>query len=160
MISQFDPFLSDHIARFGNASRGTPSYLSTTTCEEFVKLMGEKVYSEIINRIKLAKYFAVSVDSTPNIAHTDQLTVIMRYISPEGVVQERFVTFLPITSHTGESIFNSVIEVLNEMGIDIQNCRGHCYDNGSNMAGLYKGVQARIREINPLAEGFRVLLIL
>lgn len=152
LISQFDPFLSDHIARFGNAGRGTPSYLSTTTCEEFVQLMGEKVYSEIINRSKLAKYFAISVDSTPDIAHTDQMTVIMRYISPEGMIQERFVTFLPITSHTGESIFNSVIAALNEMDIDVQNCRGQCYDNASNMAGLYKGVQARIREINPLAE--------
>lgn len=84
LISQFDPFLSDHIAHFGNAGRGTPSYLSTTTCEEFVQLMGEKVYSEIINRIKMAKYFAISVDSNPDIAHTDQMTVIMRYIS-EGI---------------------------------------------------------------------------
>lgn len=114
--------------------------------------MGEKVYSEIINRLKLAKYFAISVDSTPDIAHTDQMTVIMHYISPEGMIQERFVTFLSITSHTGESIFNSVIAALNEMDIDVQNCRGQCYDNASSMAGLYEGVQARIREINPLAE--------
>lgn len=38
------------------------------------------------------------------------------------------------------------------MGIDINNCRGQCYDNASNMSGTYKGVQARIKQINPLAE--------
>lgn len=52
----------------------------------------------------------------------------------------------------GEALFNSVLSVLQELGIDIGNCRGQCYDNASNMAGTYKGLQARIKKINPLAE--------
>jgi len=81
LISQFDPFLREHIARFGNAGRGTPSYLSTTICDEFVHLMWEKVLSEIINDIQIAKYFSISVYSTPDVSHTDQLTFIMRCVS-------------------------------------------------------------------------------
>lgn len=152
LVSQFDPFLKEHITRFGNAGRGNPSYLSSTICEEFVNLMGDKVLSEIINQIKLAKYFSISVDSTPDISHIDQLTVIMRYVSPEGAIEERFLEFLPIISHTGESLFHAVTAVLERMGIDIENCRGQCYDNATNMSGAYKGVQSRIRELNPLAE--------
>uniref|UniRef100_A0A8C6WJK3 Zinc finger MYM-type protein 1 n=1 Tax=Neogobius melanostomus TaxID=47308 RepID=A0A8C6WJK3_9GOBI len=152
LISEFDPFLKEHIARFGNAGSGNPSYLSSKTCDEFVQLMGEQVLSEIINRIKIAKYFSISVDSTPDLSHTDQLTFIMRYVSPTGSIEERFVTFLPLTSHTGESIANSILLVLSDLGIDISNCRGQCYDNASNMSGSYKGVQSRIRSINPLAE--------
>ncbi|KAL1251132.1 hypothetical protein QQF64_018928 [Cirrhinus molitorella] len=147
LIAQFDPFLREHIARFGNAGRGNPSYLSSTICEEIVKLMGEKVLSDIVNKIKLAKYFSISVDSTPDISHIDQLTFIVRYLSPEGNIEERFLEFLPITSHTGESLFNSVMSVLIELGIDINNCRGQCYDSASNMSGVYKGVQSRIREV-------------
>lgn len=30
-------------------------------------------------------------------------------------------------------------------------CRGQSYDNASNMSGIYKGVQARMTELNPLA---------
>ncbi len=41
-----------------------PSYLSTTICDDFVQLMGEQVLSEIRNRIQIAKYFSISVDST------------------------------------------------------------------------------------------------
>ena len=139
---------------YGNAGRGTPSYLSLNVCEEFIKLMGDKVLEEVISRVKLAKYFSVSVDSTPDITHVDQLTFILRYISPEpeGCIEERFVKFLPTESHTGESLFNAVVTVLDDMGIDINNCRGQCYDNASNMSGTYKGVQARIKQINPLAE--------
>lgn len=84
LVAQFDPFLREHIAHFGNDGRGKPSYLSSTICEEIVKLMGEKVLSEIVNKIKLAKYVSISVDSTPDIAYIDQLTFIARYLSPEG----------------------------------------------------------------------------
>ena len=46
----------------------------------------------------------------------------------------------------------TVLSVLQIMDIDINNCRGQCYDNASNMSGTYKGAQSRIREINSLAE--------
>lgn len=35
--------------------------------------------------------------------------------------------------------------------MSLDNCRGQCYDNGANMAGRYKGVQARILELNKYA---------
>lgn len=35
---------------------------------------------------------------------------------------------------------------------DIMNCRGQSYDNASNMSGIYSGLQARIKTINPLAD--------
>ena len=41
--------------------------------------------------------------------------------------------------------------VLETNGIDLQCCRGQGYDNGSNMSGIYNGVQALILEKNPLA---------
>ncbi len=76
----------------------------------------------------------------------------MHYVSPEGSIQECFVKFLPINSHTGESTADAISSVLDELGIDISNCCGQCYDNASSMSGLYKGVQSRVRNINPLAK--------
>lgn len=69
VISEFDPFLKAHIEKYGNAGRGTPSYLSSTTCLEFIELMGERVLTEIISQIKMAKYFSISVDYTHRPAH-------------------------------------------------------------------------------------------
>ena len=111
--------------------------MSSTICEEFVQLMGEEVLSEVVNRVKLARYFSISIVSTPDVSHIHQLSFIMCYVSPAGKIEERFLEFLPITSHTGQSLFNSVMEVLGELGIAIQNCRGQCYDNASNMSGIY-----------------------
>ncbi len=75
---QFDPFLKAYIDKYGNTGRGTSSYLTLNVCEEFIQLMGQKVLDEIISRVKLAKYFSVSVDSTPDITHVDQLTFIVQ----------------------------------------------------------------------------------
>ena len=36
--------------------------------------------------------------------------------------------------------------------IKLSDCRGQSYDNGSNMSGKYLGLQARIRERDPLAD--------
>ncbi|CAG5861720.1 unnamed protein product, partial [Menidia menidia] len=70
LISEFDPFLKSHIEKYGNAGSGKPSYLSSQTCEEFIQLMGDRVLSEIVSEVKMAKYFSVSVDSTPDVAHS------------------------------------------------------------------------------------------
>lgn len=152
LLSQFDPFLKAHIEKYGNAGKGQPSYLSHGICEEFIQLMREKVLCHILNEIEIAKYFSISVDSTPDVAHTDQLTLILRYLSREGCIEERFLKFLPITSHTGDSLCTSVLTALKEMEINFDNCRGQCYDNANNMSGCYKGLQSRLKEINPLVE--------
>jgi len=36
-----------------------------------------------------AKYFSVIVDSTPDLAHVDQLTFVFRFVSADGGVVER-----------------------------------------------------------------------
>lgn len=42
--------------------------------------------------------------------------------------------------------------VLEEKGIPLKDYRGQGYDNGANMSGKVKGVQAEILKANPLAK--------
>ena len=45
--------------------------------------------------IKEAGYFSVSVDSTPDVAKVDQLTVIVKYVSRiDGKPVKRFLAFI------------------------------------------------------------------
>ncbi|CAK1589517.1 unnamed protein product [Parnassius mnemosyne] len=43
LLSEYDPFLKEHINTYGNKGHGVTSYLSANICEEFIGLMGEKV---------------------------------------------------------------------------------------------------------------------
>ena len=79
LLSQFVPFLAEHIRRYGNKGRGKVSYLSSTICEEFIKILSDRVKAKIIAEIKKAKYYStrLSIDSTPDIARIDQLSIVI-----------------------------------------------------------------------------------
>ncbi|XP_018368022.1 PREDICTED: zinc finger MYM-type protein 1-like [Trachymyrmex cornetzi] len=150
LIAQFDPFLEKHLQMHANKGRGHVSYLSKTICEEFIKILAAKVFTTILSEIKEAKYFGLIVDSTPDLSHIDQLTIVMRYCL-KGSIIERFLCFIPIYSHTGESLSTEVLNLLENNSIDICDCRAQTYDNASNMSGKYNGCQALIKEKNELA---------
>lgn len=151
LIAKFDVFLAQHINTYANKGKGHTSYLSKTTCEEFIHLIASSISDHIICEIKKCKYYSISLDSTPDISHVDQLTLIVRYVLPSGPV-ERFVKFLDMEGHTAEQLAYSLLNFLKENDIDIKDCRGQSYDNASNMSGKYRGLQARIKETNKYAE--------
>ncbi|KAL3862589.1 hypothetical protein ACJMK2_008546 [Sinanodonta woodiana] len=115
--------------------------------------MAHKVRDSILDDLRTAGYFSLSVDSTPDQCHVDQLSVIVRYVSPDdGTPIERFLTFLEMGSHTVESMAKMVHNYLtNECKIDFSKCRGQSYDNAANMSGKYKGMQEIILKINKYA---------
>jgi len=151
LISQFDPFLKEHILKYGNQGTGNPSYLSKTICEELIQLMGKKVLKTIIEEIHIAKYYSLIVDSTPDCSHIDQLSIVFRYVYL-GEVKERFVHFIPINSHKGKSLFDVVNNFLISHNLTLENCRGQSFDNAANMSGKYEGLQAHIKQKNPFAQ--------
>lgn len=115
--------------------------------------MGKKVFAVILEELQAARYYSISVDSTPDISHTDQLAFCIRYVKGEGAV-ERFLQFIPIKQHKSEYLCEIVLSFLRTYGIDIMNCRGQSYDNANNMSGSYTGLQRRILDINNLASFF------
>ena len=47
-----------------------------------IQLIANNVKESIVADLKKARYFSFSVDTTPDISHTDQLALIIRYVSP------------------------------------------------------------------------------
>lgn len=115
--------------------------------------MSKRVRSAILDELKAAGYFSLSVDSTPDLSHVDQLCIIVRYVSQlDGLPVERFLTYLELESHVGRQIANKVLDYLREdCDIDFSKCRGQSYDNAANMSGIYMGMQKMILEENPYA---------
>ncbi|KAL4085032.1 hypothetical protein QTP88_027870 [Uroleucon formosanum] len=156
LISEFDPFLSNHIATYGNPGQGKTSYLSSTICEEFISLIAKKVFNVIIDEINHSKYFSIVVDSTPDISHIDELSFVVRYVKREiqentPAEVERFLKFIPNVGHKAKDMLDVVISTLEEFGLNLQDCRGQSYDTAANMAGCYSGLKTRIQNLNPLA---------
>lgn len=145
VISEFDPFLKQHMNERANKGSGNVSYISMRICNEIIDLMGNEVLLEIIKQLQETKYFGLILDSTPDRAHKDQFAVVVRYCY-KGLVVERFLTYIHILSHTGISMAEEVIHFLENNNINLQHCRGQSYDNANNMTGIYEGLQAQIKK--------------
>ncbi|KAL4122200.1 hypothetical protein QTP88_014574 [Uroleucon formosanum] len=148
MIAEFDPFLANHWSNYGNPGKGYTSYLSHSTYEQFIKLMATKVQNQIVEEVINAQYFSIVIDSTPDIAHVDQLSFILRYVNNKGLPVERFLCFLENVGHKSQCMADTVFSILKKYNIDIAYLRGQSYDNAKNMSGL----QARIKEVSSLAD--------
>ena len=79
--------------------------------------------------LKKAGYFIFSVDSIPDILHTDQLTLIIRYVSPVNALpSERFITFLELKDHSGVGMADLVHKYFTpEVQLNCNKCRGQSY---------------------------------
>ena len=151
LLAKFDPFLQEHIKNYAHKGKGTTSYLSHSICDEFIALLAQEVLAKIVDELKTQKFFSVSLDSTPDITHVDQLTLIVRYVLPSGPV-ERFVKFLSMEGHSADQMYQSLRSFFDEHGIDTKYLRGQSYDNASNMSGRYNGLQAKVKEDCPYAD--------
>lgn len=71
LIAKFDPFLPNHISRYGNPGSENTSSLSKVTCDEMIELMAKKVGETILEEVKNSKYYSISIGSTSDLAHID-----------------------------------------------------------------------------------------
>ncbi|KAF0682205.1 zinc finger MYM-type protein 1-like, partial [Aphis craccivora] len=153
----FDPVIIEHVKRITNAETHV-HYLGHDIQNEFIILMSNNIRNKIIDYIKKAKYYTIIMDCTPDISHNEQLSIMVRVVnmydndqSKCPNIDEYFLDFISVSSTTGLNLSNILLENLNKFGINIMDCRGQAYDNGSNMVGKYQGVQSRILNKNPRA---------
>ncbi|XP_068203599.1 zinc finger MYM-type protein 1-like [Palaemon carinicauda] len=123
LIAKYDDFLAQDIKTEANCGKGYTNYLSSTILEEAIRIIGEQLLREIISRVKKSKYYSISLDSTPDAAQVDQLTLVLRYMEKDRPV-ERFVTFMANKGHGAEDMFNALMEFLKTHNLALGNSRG------------------------------------
>lgn len=155
MISKFDNVMLEHLHRVEKSQNNSSKlvhYLGDKIQNELITLIAEKIKSKIIDMIKESKYFSVILDCTPDVSHSEQLTIVVRFVKHnEAVICEHFLGFVTIYNSTGKGLSDCLLNVLAELKLNINDLRGQGYDNGANMRGKHNGVQKKILQINPRA---------
>lgn len=151
-VSHYNNTLKDRIEKH---KKGSVSYFSPAIQNEIINLIGDKIRNQIISRIKKAKYYAILFDCTPDLSKKEQMSQVIRYVyinsNGKVTIEESFIDFIESHEKTGEGLATEILNKITDDKLDILDARGQGYDNGANMSGKYKGVRARILEINNLA---------
>jgi len=82
---------------------------------------------------------------TTDINQTEQLSLSVRF-TKDTKVHEEFLCFVPVSSTTGKDLASTILTQLSQLGLNLEHMRGQGYDGGK-----YRGVQARVKELYPLA---------
>lgn len=142
--------MADHLRRAQNSKA---HYLSKDSQNEFITLLADAVLKKIRHNVQTAPYYSVLMDCTPDISHKEQLSLMIRYVSTNEnkvEVNESFLEFVTVENTTGEGLTNMLLDGLAEHNIEIEHCKGQCYDNDANMKGVHGGTSLCSVPPNPL----------
>lgn len=95
--------------------------------------------------------FAVIVDGTRDICGSEQESICIRYVSHDLFPHELFLGFYETPETTGARIAALIKDALLRLQLPLACLRGQTYDGAANMAGVYNGAQALVRQEQPLA---------
>ncbi|XP_050065711.1 zinc finger MYM-type protein 1-like [Aphis gossypii] len=164
MSAKFDPVILEHVNRIKNKETHV-HYLGYEIQDELIKMMAAEVKQRIIDSIKTAKYFSIIMNTTPDISHNEQLTILIRIINMDNknttsapVINEYFLDFINVKSTTGLNLSEILISQLKIYNIDLKDCRGQAYDNGSNMIEQYKGLPFIINALEEVSDDINDLI--
>ncbi|XP_026455621.1 zinc finger MYM-type protein 1-like isoform X2 [Papaver somniferum] len=151
VLAKYDPVLKYHLESI-EKNEMWYHYLSHKIQNELISMLADETRKLILKKIHEAKYFSIILDCTPDVSRREQMSIIIRCVDVSTArIEEYFLGFLKVEDKTGEGLFFELQEALINLGLNIDDIRGQGYDNGANMKGKHKGVQARLLEINPRA---------
>ena len=155
LLAKYDSVIDYHL-KYAMLNPGSVSYLFPEIQNEFIYLLASAVKKRIVNSTKGNKYFGIIVGSTPDTAHREQLSDVIRFVDinfeeKKLSVEECFLGFIKLQGKDAASLETAIINQLEADGINFADCRSQCYDNASVMSGHSSGLQKRMSDRNPLA---------
>lgn len=84
-------------------------YISPNMQNEIICICDQLILKEIVGKVNAAEGFAVLADETTDIATKEQLTLCVRYIDNNNIINESFLQFVIIQSLTGADLASAII---------------------------------------------------
>lgn len=167
-IDAGDKNLEHHLmSTFKNAT-----YISYPIQNNLIQCIGKEISTFITNEIKEAKYYSIMFDETTDVSVISQMSFSVRYLK-SGKVFERFISFVNCHKKiygddndndddddpnleniskqiepklSGELLGTTVINILHELKLDLNNCIGISTDGCATMISTIKGAVQHVQK--------------
>lgn len=146
LISRHNPVMKTWLHE-ANFKPYRASYLSSKSQNEFIDLLAAEVRESIVQEVNDAKMFTVMADTTPDVSHDDQLSIVVRYVNDAGIVSERLLDIIVATDKTGAGLASTILNCLNGHQVSTNNLIFQSYDYANSMSGSKQGTQKKLSEL-------------
>lgn len=121
-------------------------FLSLSIQNDIIFAIGKIMREKIKEEISKSNFVAIILDESTDISTKSQMATILRYVTSEGNVEERFLNFTDVSADkTTNGLLNHVLNILNEFDCK-ENLIALTYDGAAIMAGEHAEFQAKLRE--------------
>ena len=94
----------------------TVTYLSPTSQNEMIEVMGKKIiFKDIAEKIKKSGFYSVSTVEVTS-SNDEILSLFFHYVDENLEIQEKFATFLDLERLTGEHIARKMLYFMRTQG--------------------------------------------
>lgn len=87
------------------SSRAT--YISKTTQNQLIIICGNQILNQILEQVKLTKYYSIIFDETTDLGHRSQMSLCVRYFDKNFKIREDFVAFLDCYNELEDTSINN-----------------------------------------------------
>lgn len=115
-------------------------------CRALSNIVQERILQELGE-----KFFAILIDECRDVSGKEWFVLVIRFVDDEGQICERVLDFITVSDTFSNTLFNALCHILHTHSLSISRIRGQAYDGASNMRGEKAGLQAKVKEVNPLA---------
>ncbi|XP_065651196.1 52 kDa repressor of the inhibitor of the protein kinase-like [Hydra vulgaris] len=148
-IEAGDKVLEHHI----RSALKNATYISKTAQNELIECCGKTIEKVLIKKIKKSGYFSILCDGASDCSNVEQLSLVIRYIDCDNVICEDFLRFIECKSGTtGLSLAQNIISAIDDLGLDIQKCRGQ----GMMVLGQCLSVRNALDQIKDISYFFNL----
>ena len=108
------------------------TYLSPTSQNEIIDIIGKKIIQEaLLDGVKKPGMHSISADEV-TFSNDESLLICMRYLHEFQNIHEVFIGFLNLERMTRDHIGEAILKFHHELGLDVKECKGQCYDGAAN----------------------------
>ena len=125
------------------------NWMSDTIQNEILQQIGHSIQTVITDEARQSEFFGITADGTTDCAGQEQFSITLQYVTSELTVKSMFLGFYNPPATDGETLHKVIVDVFQRLNLSLEKIQGFCFDGASNMSGMLKGVQARLKENCP-----------
>ena len=126
-----------------------PLYTHHASADDFRDSMAKVVEDGYLPEVINAKYFALMMDESTDVAIQQTLMVYVRIVDDDGRVRTHFLSTVRLDAADAAGIYKAAYDVMTSKGFDQQRLIALATDGASVMTGVKTGVTTRFKADNP-----------